>query len=260
MLDDKRQFTRFDIPLIVEFKPTKGASKFSWGLTRNFSYEGFSFESLNSDFAPKENLEFKLKFPRSGTFVSVLGNVIWKRQVEDKCLAGVKLGEMDEKIKSEILEKICAYGNVSTDKIFYRKRPVNVTIDEAEEKSAKKLGSREKSVTNFLKTFLKKSKHIGIEKQYLKSKPVCKVTFRLPKKAAPGAQSVTIVGEFNNWDMTETPMKKFKNGDFALTLELPCNREYRFRYLIDGNRWENDWNADKYILNPYGCDDSVVVV
>lgn len=100
----------------------------------------------------------------------------------------------------------------------------------------------------------------SLKKQYVKSGAVCKVTFRLPKEAASDAKTVTIVGDFNNWDITENKMKKLKNGDFTLTLDLPCNREYRFRYLIDTNRWENDWFADKYIPNDFGADDSVVVV
>jgi 1,4-alpha-glucan branching enzyme len=100
----------------------------------------------------------------------------------------------------------------------------------------------------------------SLKKQYMKSNPVCKVTFRLPKDAAPGASTVSIVGEFNNWDMTEHQMKKMKNGDFTATVELPCNREFRFRYLIDSCRWENDWFADKYLPNEYGSDDSVVVI
>ena len=99
-----------------------------------------------------------------------------------------------------------------------------------------------------------------LKKQYLKSNSACKVTFRLPKNAAPDAVSVSIVGEFNNWDMSEHQMKKLKNGDFSATIELPCNREYRFRYLIDSSRWENDWCADKYLPNKHGSDDSVVVV
>lgn len=100
----------------------------------------------------------------------------------------------------------------------------------------------------------------NIKKQYLKSAPQCKVTFRFPKEAAPDAKSVAVVGDFNDWNVAEHLMKKLKNGDFKVTLSLPCNREYKFKYLIDANRWENDWFADKYIPNGYGSDDSVVVV
>ncbi|MBI4681875.1 MAG: isoamylase early set domain-containing protein [Nitrospirae bacterium] len=99
----------------------------------------------------------------------------------------------------------------------------------------------------------------SLKKQYLKSNLLCKVTFRLPKDAAPGAGTASIVGEFNNWNMSEHQMKKLKNGDFTATVELPCNREFRFRYLIDSCRWENDWFADKYVPNDYGSDDSVVI-
>ncbi|RJQ47267.1 MAG: glycoside hydrolase [Nitrospiraceae bacterium] len=107
---------------------------------------------------------------------------------------------------------------------------------------------------------IKPSESKSLKKQYVKSGAICKVTFRLPKEAAADAKMVTIVGDFNNWDLTENRMKKLKNGDFTLTLDLPCSREYRFRYLIDTNKWENDWFADKYVPNDFGADDSVVVV
>lgn len=100
----------------------------------------------------------------------------------------------------------------------------------------------------------------GIRKRYLKTRPVCKVTFRLPGEAAPLARKVSIVGEFNSWDREATPMKRLKNGDWAVTLELEKGRAYRYRYLIDDSLWENDWFADGYEPNPYGCDDSVVIV
>jgi 1,4-alpha-glucan branching enzyme len=99
-----------------------------------------------------------------------------------------------------------------------------------------------------------------IKKVYKEKTPKCMVTFRLPKEAAPDARHVTIVGDFNNWNLTETPLKKLKNGDFKVTLELDCNREYKFRYLIDANHWENDPSADKCSPCCYGYDDSEVVV
>ncbi|MDH4028111.1 MAG: isoamylase early set domain-containing protein [Nitrospirota bacterium] len=89
---------------------------------------------------------------------------------------------------------------------------------------------------------------------------MCKVTFRLPKEAAPDASVVMVAGEFNNWDASQVKMRKLKNGDFKATVELPCDKEFRFKYLIDSQRWENDWAADKYAPNEYGGEDSVVVV
>jgi len=99
----------------------------------------------------------------------------------------------------------------------------------------------------------------GIRKEYLKSGDVCAVTFTLPKVAALDAKSVCIVGDFNNWNMRTHPMERIKNGDYVVTLELKPGREYQFRYLIDESRWENDWNADKYVKNPYGDSDNSVV-
>ena len=100
----------------------------------------------------------------------------------------------------------------------------------------------------------------GIKKQYLKSRKTCKVTFRLPRIAAPNAKVVCIVGDFNGWSIYANPMKKLKTGDFTITLEVEPGREYQFRYLIDELRWENDWNADKYVKSPYGSDNSVITV
>lgn len=101
---------------------------------------------------------------------------------------------------------------------------------------------------------------LGIKKQYLKSRKTCKVTFRLPRVAAPNAKVVCIVGDFNEWGIYANPMKKLKTGDFTITLEVEPGREYQFRYLIDEYRWENDWNADKYVKSPYGSDNSVIIV
>ena len=99
---------------------------------------------------------------------------------------------------------------------------------------------------------VEKNERIGVKKQYLKTGNVCNVTFRLPQEAAIEAEVVTVVGEFNEWSLSDTPMKKLKNGSFTATLKLPCGNEYKFRYLIDSSRWENDWCADEYMPNAFG--------
>jgi len=101
---------------------------------------------------------------------------------------------------------------------------------------------------------------MSIKKQYLKSKPVCKVTFRLPGEVAGSAESANIVGEFNDWNIYATPMKRLKNDSFVVTLDLEPDREYQFRYLLDDEIWENDGKADKYVSHPYGDGENSVVV
>jgi 1,4-alpha-glucan branching enzyme len=101
---------------------------------------------------------------------------------------------------------------------------------------------------------------MGIIKQYLKTKPICKATFYLSAEAVGTANKVNIVGDFNEWDIEATPMKKQKNGSFTVTLSLEPGKYYHFRYLIDGEVWENDWSADAYVPTPYGDGDNSVVM
>jgi 1,4-alpha-glucan branching enzyme len=84
---------------------------------------------------------------------------------------------------------------------------------------------------------------------------VAVVTFHLSANVA--AERVWVVGEFNDWSQTALPMESTPDG-FEATAVLACGRAYRFRYLIDGSRWENDWAADAYVPNEFGGEDSVV--
>ena len=107
----------------------------------------------------------------------------------------------------------------------------------------------------------KRKKPAGLKKQYFKTKTVCRVTFTLPCEAAPSANVVCLVGDFNNWSISAHPMRRLTNGDFTLSIDLERDRQYQFRYLIDECRWENDWHADGYAATPYGdCENSVVIV
>jgi 1,4-alpha-glucan branching enzyme len=101
---------------------------------------------------------------------------------------------------------------------------------------------------------------MSLKKRYLKTKPVCKVTFRVPKTVAKGAGAISIVGEFNDWRPGATPMKGLKSGEFTATVDLPAGKEYQFRYLIDEETWENDGSADKYVRNGFGDSDNSVVI
>ena len=84
------------------------------------------------------------------------------------------------------------------------------------------------------------------------------VTFELP--SAVWAESVSLVGDFNDWNMTSHPLcQTIDDGRWYIEVILEAGKEYSFRYLVNGTDWHNDWHADKYAPNPFGGDDSVVI-
>lgn len=97
-----------------------------------------------------------------------------------------------------------------------------------------------------------------LKKNYSKTGRSCRVTFKLP--AELNAKTVHLCGEFNEWSSVENPLKQLKDGSFSITISLKPGRSYRFRYLLDGERWENDWDADAYVDNQYGTEDSLITI
>jgi 1,4-alpha-glucan branching enzyme len=101
---------------------------------------------------------------------------------------------------------------------------------------------------------------MSIRKQYLKTRPVCKVTFKIDPSKGNSARKACIVGEFNGWSPTASPMKRLKNGAFTATLDLEPGREYQFRYLLGKHHWANESEADREVLTPYGDSYNSVIV
>jgi 1,4-alpha-glucan branching enzyme len=102
---------------------------------------------------------------------------------------------------------------------------------------------------------------MSVKKRFLKSKPMCKVTFKLSKAQTTGAEKAALVGDFNGWDTGATPMNALKSGGFSVTVDLETGKEYQFRYLLDGERWENDSAADRYVPTEYpGIENGIVAV
>jgi len=95
-----------------------------------------------------------------------------------------------------------------------------------------------------------------LKKSYSKTGGSCRVTFELPREV--DASTVSLCGEFNEWEPSAHPMKPRKQGGFSTRISLRSGRIYRFRYLLDGGRWENDWAADGYVPNSFGTEDSLL--
>jgi 1,4-alpha-glucan branching enzyme len=96
-----------------------------------------------------------------------------------------------------------------------------------------------------------------IKKELGSSTGQARVTFELP--ATVWADQISLVGEFNNWDHQVTPMSQDRSDErWKAVLDLAAGQCYRFLYLLDGNTWLADGQADDYAANARGSYDSVV--
>jgi len=96
------------------------------------------------------------------------------------------------------------------------------------------------------------------KKTYGKTTKTCKVTFELPAEVS--AEAASVCGDFNDWSPTAHPMQRRKNGRLTATIALPVDQSYRYRFLLDGTQWENDWDAEMYVSNHFGTEDSLIRV
>lgn len=96
---------------------------------------------------------------------------------------------------------------------------------------------------------------MSVKKQFIKTKPVCKVTFSV---AAKEATNVAVVGDFNNWNAFEGALSKLKNGTFKAVFDLPKDQTFEYRYIIDGE-YSNESEADSYRWNEYAHTENSVL-
>ena len=96
------------------------------------------------------------------------------------------------------------------------------------------------------------------KKKYGKTNKTCKVTFELPAEVT--ARTASVVGDFNDWSPAKHPMMRRRDGHFSVTIALAGERAYRYRFLLDGDHWENDWDAEMYVSNDFGTEDCLIRV
>ncbi|HVU16658.1 MAG TPA: isoamylase early set domain-containing protein [Candidatus Didemnitutus sp.] len=75
---------------------------------------------------------------------------------------------------------------------------------------------------------------------------------------APGAGSVQVAGDFNEWRPESNPLHAGEAGDWSATLQLRAG-EYQYRYVVDGI-WREDPDAHESVENPFGSRNSLLRV
>ncbi|MFN8018917.1 MAG: isoamylase early set domain-containing protein [Acidimicrobiales bacterium] len=94
-----------------------------------------------------------------------------------------------------------------------------------------------------------------IDKQKGKRSKDVKVTFSIPVEWLP--RKVSLVGDFNGWDLEANRMRK-KGGAWVTSVSLAPGERYRFRYVDELGRWHDDPAADDVVANDHGGVDGIV--
>jgi thiol-disulfide isomerase/thioredoxin len=76
---------------------------------------------------------------------------------------------------------------------------------------------------------------------------------------ARNAESVAVIGDFNDWRHDANPLKPEGNGNWTLTAYLP-NGVYEYLYLLDGQTHRTDPRNLMRKVNPYGGSNSVLLL
>jgi 1,4-alpha-glucan branching enzyme len=83
-----------------------------------------------------------------------------------------------------------------------------------------------------------------------------KVTFSMP--ALEGVTALYLVGSFNEWSDTGTPLVHGADDGWSVALTLDAGWAYQYRFRDQDGGWHNDWAADSYVPNEFGSENSVV--
>ena len=90
--------------------------------------------------------------------------------------------------------------------------------------------------------------------KFLKTRDEAEVIFEFNRD---DVTSVDLVAEFNAWQPIPMKFNK-KQKTFRTKQRLPIDHDYQFRYLLNATEWENDYQADNYVANQFGSENSVV--
>lgn len=77
---------------------------------------------------------------------------------------------------------------------------------------------------------------------------------------APDARTVSLVGDFNDWDPAATPLREAADaGVWTITVPLAAGR-HQYVFMVDGNRWTPDPAAPTAVEDDFGMPNSVITV
>ena len=75
----------------------------------------------------------------------------------------------------------------------------------------------------------------------------------------PGAQSVSVAGDFNGWNPGQTKLERSEGGMWTATIPLKPGR-YQYMFVVDGKQWIADPLAGEASGDGFGSENAVLDV
>jgi hypothetical protein len=77
---------------------------------------------------------------------------------------------------------------------------------------------------------------------------------------APQASTVALVGDFNDWDATRTPLRAAAGGGIW-SVNVPLRPgQHQYAFVVDGKDWRPDPAAPRAVTDDFGAPNSVIIV
>ena len=76
---------------------------------------------------------------------------------------------------------------------------------------------------------------------------------------APKASRVAVVGDFNDWDPSATPLARSDGGSWIAAIPVSPGRHV-YAFIVDGDRWVSDPASPLAPEDDFGIRNSVIVV
>ena len=96
-----------------------------------------------------------------------------------------------------------------------------------------------------------------IKQSFVKSKKKYKVSFEVPTDRIGKGRDVRVLGTFNGWSWDKGLAMTNGGGTYKADIELAPG-DYQFRYLVDNQEWQNDWEAQGYTASGYNSDNCLL--
>ncbi len=116
-MEERRKFPRYKCIFPAKLLKSEGKFKLIERLSiHDFSREGLNLKINFISLISGSGIELELYIPEKGESTSLIAEIAWCKGVENKMEVGLKIKEMDEEAKNEILSLIAPSGSEKKNK------------------------------------------------------------------------------------------------------------------------------------------------